>query len=157
MRVEFDLAEALSDFPVDALTSFRLRTTTTQPPHRLGSTLGATRVWRVPQAESQALPSNQPPIRPVYQHIREISGIRGSVSEPVFDDTPLPSFGELADHYLQTHGYSVHAILTIAHVLDTTATCMDFVNAISSRGMPVMEVYFLWALINIGQGTTVTT
>ncbi|KAG2104974.1 hypothetical protein BD769DRAFT_1393355 [Suillus cothurnatus] len=50
----------------------------------------------------------------------------------MFDDTPLPSFGELADHYLKTHGYSMHAILTIAHVLDTTATCMDFVNAILS-------------------------
>jgi hypothetical protein len=51
----------------------------------------------------------------------------------------------------------MHAILMIAHVLDTTATCMDFVNAILSCGMPVMEVYFLWALINIGQGMTVTT
>lgn len=67
--------------------------------------------------------------------------------EPEYDDTPLPSFGPIADWYFQSHGFSTQALLHIAHAHDTSQVAMDFVKVLSRKGMPSSEAFFLWGLI----------
>ncbi|KAG1798353.1 uncharacterized protein BJ212DRAFT_1305756 [Suillus subaureus] len=72
----------------------------------------------------------------VYQYMWELSSIQSTLhSPPPANDTPLPSFGDIPDSYLEAHGYSSHALLCIQHALDI------------SRGLPVAEAWWLWFII----------
>jgi hypothetical protein len=95
------------------------------------------------------MPTNAstPTPKTTYQHVREIDGICGTLDQPQFDDTPLPSFGHIADWYLQAHGYTSKALLHIAYAHDRSSSCQDFVTAIAAKGMPMAEAVFLWGLI----------
>lgn len=86
--------------------------------------------------------------RRVYQYMRELSGIQSTLySPPPADDTPLPSFGDVADSYLEAHGYSSRALLCIQHALDISVSGQQFVDDISGRGLPVTEARWLWFII----------
>ncbi|KAG1766624.1 hypothetical protein EV702DRAFT_1204090 [Suillus placidus] len=102
--------------------------------------------WRLPD-HSQTQSSNQSPI---YSYIREISGIQRAIPhlQPL-DSTPLPSFGFLADNYLQAHGYTVRALLHIQHAVHTSDSHEHFARTLSLQGMPVTEAMFLWTLISM--------
>ncbi|KAG2347641.1 hypothetical protein BDR05DRAFT_996723 [Suillus weaverae] len=95
------------------------------------------------------MPTNPsvPTPKVIYQHIHEIDGITDDLDKPQFDDTPLPSFGLIADWYLQAHGYTSKVLLHIAYAHDTSSSCQDFVMSIATKGMPMAEAVFLWGLI----------
>jgi hypothetical protein len=102
--------------------------------------------WRLPD-HSQTQSSNQ---SPVYSYIREISGIQHAIPHLLpLDSTPLPSFGFLADNYLQAHGYTMRALLHIQHAVHTSDSHKHFSRALSLQGMPVTEATFLWNLISM--------
>lgn len=84
----------------------------------------------------------------VHQFIRELSGITGAhYQASPHDDTPLPSFGDMADGYLQSHGYTARAVLCIAHAVEVSQSGEDFVRDISGRGLSVTEARWLWQII----------
>ncbi|KAG2119869.1 uncharacterized protein F5147DRAFT_767331 [Suillus discolor] len=84
---------------------------------------------------------------PIYQHIREINGVSGVALQLHFDDTPLLSFGPMADWYLQAHGYTVKALLHVAYAHDMSSSAQDFVDKLTDKGMARAEAFFLWGLI----------
>ncbi|KAG1745410.1 uncharacterized protein EDB91DRAFT_1080329 [Suillus paluster] len=45
------------------------------------------------------------------------------------------------------HGYTLKALLHIAHAHDMSSSCQEFVMAIAAKGMPMAEAVFLWGLI----------
>ncbi|KAG0697179.1 hypothetical protein DFH29DRAFT_1003968 [Suillus ampliporus] len=65
------------------------------------------------------------------------------------DSTPLPSFGFLADNYLQAHGYTMRALLHVQHAVYTSDSHEQFSRALSLQGMPITEATFLWNLISM--------
>ncbi|KAG1869963.1 hypothetical protein F4604DRAFT_1926745 [Suillus subluteus] len=101
------------------------------------------RAWRMPTGPA----TSNTNITPIYQHIREINGLNGVVLQPHFDDTPLPSFGPMADWYLQAHGYTAKALLHIAYAHDMSSSGQDFVDKLADKGMARAEAFFLWGLI----------
>ncbi|KAG1904841.1 uncharacterized protein F5891DRAFT_1184254 [Suillus fuscotomentosus] len=106
------------------------------------------RAWRTLADNHPSLAtSSNAPVR-VYQYMRELSGIQSTLySPPPADDTPLPSFGDIPDSYLEAHGYSSRALLCIQHALDVSMSGQQFVNNLSSRGLPVAEARWLWFII----------
>ncbi|KAG1882120.1 hypothetical protein F4604DRAFT_1991831 [Suillus subluteus] len=54
-------------------------------------TRNSTCAWRMPTNASTPTPKT------IYQHVCEIDSICGTLDQPQFDDTPLPSFGHIAD------------------------------------------------------------
>ncbi|KAG2364321.1 hypothetical protein BDR07DRAFT_1375130 [Suillus spraguei] len=104
--------------------------------------------WKKPAAPSTSTDSSKSPESPLlYQYLQEINVICGELHQLLFDDTPMPSFGAMADWYLQAHGYTMRAILHIAYAHDSSTLCTEFVKAITDKGMPVTEAHFLWGLI----------
>ncbi|KAG2153355.1 hypothetical protein DEU56DRAFT_907784 [Suillus clintonianus] len=106
----------------------------------------ALRTWRTttPGSASQIV-STSPR---VHQFIRDLNGIQGAhYHAPPLDDTPLPSFGDVTDGYLQSHGYTARAILCIAHAVEVSQSGEDFVHDISGRGLAITEAQWLWLLI----------
>lgn len=87
--------------------------------------------------------------RPVHQMVRELGCITGIIYErPAHeDDTPIPSFGDLADTYIYAHGFTHRAILGIKHAHDMALTCREFAGILVGKGMPWTEAAFLWCLI----------
>ncbi|KAG2154474.1 uncharacterized protein EDB93DRAFT_1102246 [Suillus bovinus] len=76
----------------------------------------------------------------VYQAVRELSGVQSAHYEPPpHDDTPMPSFGDLADSYLQSHGFTLRAVLCIAHAVDTSKSGWEFIDEISGRGLAISK------------------
>jgi hypothetical protein len=65
---------------------------------------------------------------------------------------PMPSFGDLADSYLQSHGFTLHAVLCIARAVDTSKSGWEFVDEISGRGLAISEACWLWVLITGDDG-----
>lgn len=106
----------------------------------------ALRTWRTttPVSASQIVGTSPR----VYQFIRDLNGIQGAhYHAPPLDDTLLPSFGDVADGYLQSHGYTARAILCIAHAVEVSQSGEDFVHDISGRGLAITEAQWLWLLI----------
>ncbi|KAG2743898.1 hypothetical protein P692DRAFT_20746194, partial [Suillus brevipes Sb2] len=93
----------------------------------------------------------------VYQVVRELYGVQSAHYEPPpHDDTPMPSFGDLADSYLQSHGFTLHAVLCIAHAVDTSKSGREFIDEISGRGLAISEARWLWMLITGDDGFSCT-
>ncbi|KAG0703467.1 hypothetical protein DFH29DRAFT_998464 [Suillus ampliporus] len=90
-----------------------------------------------------------------YQIIRKhnlaisLPSIATSARFLAFNSTPLPSFGFLADNYLQAHGYTMRALLHVQHAVHTSDSHEQFSRALSLQGMPVTEATFLWNLISM--------
>ncbi|KAG0698398.1 hypothetical protein DFH29DRAFT_1002837 [Suillus ampliporus] len=95
--------------------------------------------WRMPTGPSTSSTN----LASIYQHICEINGVNGVVLQLHFDNTPLPSFGPMADWYLQAHGYIVKALLHVAYAHDMSFLGQDFAD----KGMARAKVFFLWGLI----------
>ncbi|KAG1871912.1 hypothetical protein C8R48DRAFT_670344 [Suillus tomentosus] len=124
------MKEKVVESPVVEVSNLSL-----DPPKRLLSTV------------SSILGESSAPLR-VYQYVWELSGIQSTLySPPPADDTPLPSFGDIPDSYLEAHGYSSRALLCIQHTLDVSMSGQQFVNNLSSRGLPVAEAWWLWFII----------
>ncbi|KAG1745380.1 uncharacterized protein EDB91DRAFT_1246243 [Suillus paluster] len=137
-RTKSSMSSSISDATVhidQPSTSAHVDISTTQNP--------SARAWRMPTGPSTSGTNSAP----VYQHIHEINGVSGAVLQPHFDDTPLPSFGPMADWYLQAHGYTVKALLHVAYAHDMTSSAQDFVDQLADKGMARAEAFFLWGLI----------
>ena len=101
---------------------------------------------------STSLPSSPLQVTPtVYKHIRSLDKIVGAIHghpgiRPSHDPS-LPSFGDVADNYLQAHGYNLSALYHIQHAL-TLGHSHSFINYLASRGMAWTEAEYLWDLIH---------
>jgi hypothetical protein len=86
----------------------------------------------------------------IFQHVRNLSGITATLSEPpvVDDEPPLPFLGNLAKSYLQAHGYNTSSILHISCSYQQSSSADDFVNSLSRKGLPVTEAKYLWDIIS---------
>ncbi|KAG2157043.1 hypothetical protein DEU56DRAFT_905720 [Suillus clintonianus] len=114
------------------------------PPSTVSSILGES---SAPYNHPSLATSSNAPAR-VYQYMQELSGIQSTLySPPPADDTPLPSFGDIPDSYLEAHGYSSRALLCIQHALDISMSGQQFVYNLSGRGLPVAEAQWLWFII----------
>ncbi|KAG2128013.1 hypothetical protein DEU56DRAFT_915617 [Suillus clintonianus] len=136
------LSSSLSSLSISPATEHLQPTPTTWqlPDHPQPTT------WWLPD-HSQTQSSNQSPI---YSYIREISGIQRAIPHPLpLDSNPLPSFGFLADIYLQAHGYTMRALLHGQHAVHTSDSHEHFSRALSLQCMPITEAMFLWNLISM--------
>jgi len=87
----------------------------------------------------------------VYQHIRNLSGITATMSEPLaVDDTPLPFLGALAMSYLRAHGYDLSSVLHIFASYHKSHSADEFTTTLSLKGLPVAEGRFIWDIISNG-------
>lgn len=120
------------------------------------STPRRTRAWRTPTdtrpplaTSSQAPHAHQSSHAPrVYQYVQELSGIQSTLYSPLpADDIPLPSFGDVPDSYLESHGYSHRTLLCVQHALDVSVSGQQFVDNLSGRGLPITEAQWLWFII----------
>ncbi|KAG2101884.1 uncharacterized protein F5147DRAFT_776540 [Suillus discolor] len=109
--------------------------------------------WKKPAATSRSTTILSPESPLLYQYLREIDGIYGELCQPLFNDTPMLSFGLMADWYLQAHGYMAKAILHITCAHNSSASCIEFVKAVTD-GMPIAEAHFLWGLITCDNAFT---
>jgi hypothetical protein len=86
----------------------------------------------------------------VYQHVRNLTGIVDSLTEPpeptVQDERP-PSLGRVVDSYLEAHGYKDSSIFTIVCSYTDAQNVGDFVKSLCSKGMAQREVEWLWDFI----------
>lgn len=125
------------------------------PAFPLTSSPQSSRAWRTaaPAHSSTSLEASGTSKPRVYQAVRELSGVQSAHYEPPpHDDTPMPSFGDLADSYLQSHGFTLRAVLCIAHAVDTSKSGQEFVDEISERGLAISEARWLWMLITGDDG-----
>ncbi|KAG1895721.1 uncharacterized protein F5891DRAFT_1193895 [Suillus fuscotomentosus] len=137
------MKEKVVESPVVEVSNLSL-----DPPKRLLSTVSSILgESSAPHNRPSLATSSNAPVR-VYQYMRELSGIQSTLySPPPADDTPLRSFGDIPDSYLEAHGYSSRALLCIQHALDVSMSGQQFVNNLSSRGLPVAEARWLWLIV----------
>jgi hypothetical protein len=86
----------------------------------------------------------------VYQHIRALSGITSTLYQrPAIpaENAAFPSLGRSADRYLFAHGYNIAAFHHIEHATNSSDDLQDFIGYLHPRGMPWMEIVYLWDLI----------
>jgi hypothetical protein len=96
------------------------------------------------------VPIPTPTTAPIYQYVHEINGNCHTITQLLYDNTPVPSFGSLAGWYLLAHGYTPHALLHISHALDMSTTAADFINTLTGKDMAMMDEttnYSLRALV----------
>ncbi|KAI0371580.1 hypothetical protein BV20DRAFT_1051593 [Pilatotrama ljubarskyi] len=82
----------------------------------------------------------------LYQHVRDLCGIKQSFSSPVVNTTSVPSCGGALDTYLQAHGFDVDSKLIVARACQVSITTGDFVEYMVDYGLPVLEVKYMWVL-----------
>lgn len=93
-----------------------------------------------------------PPVPSIFSHVRNLSGIVGSLTwEPVPDNMPLPFFGHLAMAYLQSHGYNIPSVLHVFSTFQSTSTAEEFAAVLARKGLPLTEGNFLWHLIDFAR------
>jgi hypothetical protein len=139
--IEFNLAQLIIDSESSSYGQSSASVGTTLP-----VTPKALHTWRTATPGSALQTVGTSPR--VYQFIRELNGIQGAYYQALpLDDTPLPSFGDVADGYLQSHGYTARAVLCIAHAVEVSQSGEDFVHDISGRGLAITEARWLWLLI----------
>jgi hypothetical protein len=109
---------------------------------------------QVPVSVAQSVPassaigerSSDLPI--VYQHVRNLSCITATLSEPLaVDDTSLPFLGALAMSYLRAHGYDLSSILHIFASYHKSHSADEFTTTLSLKGLPIAEGRFIWDII----------
>jgi hypothetical protein len=83
------------------------------------------------------------------QHKRNLGGITLSYTRAskLPRQPHAPSLGELADDYLQSHGYDLEAMCTIAETYKHSSTAEEFSMSLASSGFAVAEALFLHRLI----------
>ncbi|OCH84870.1 hypothetical protein OBBRIDRAFT_839387 [Obba rivulosa] len=86
-------------------------------------------------------------LAPVYQYIRELGGLL-SVEYTPHDILDAPSLGVYADAYVQSHGFTRHAITQIYDALRTCKTQEKFVERLVALGHPVKQSKWLWYITN---------
>lgn len=87
-------------------------------------------------------------------HVRDIRGrIIRTLTQAPTDFISIPSLGIAADRYADSLGHTAYVILLLHHTYlqaSLLPTAREFfVNEISSRGMPLVEVEFYWDMIHI--------
>ncbi|KDQ50047.1 hypothetical protein JAAARDRAFT_51443 [Jaapia argillacea MUCL 33604] len=94
---------------------------------------------------------NEPSPLRVYQHIRELSGIKRSLTRLCSSEeqAPKPSLGEWADKYLERHGYTLRATNTVAFEAQASGSRDSFCSNLAKKGLPVCEADFLYDLIHM--------
>ncbi|KAL6307293.1 hypothetical protein BKA93DRAFT_823424 [Sparassis latifolia] len=95
--------------------------------------------------EYAAAASGPPPVY-IYQHIQNLAGIVKTLLGPCTDSTPALSLGHQVDAYLQAHGYSNDANMTICHAYSLSGTLEEFIEKLAPKGMPIKEIKYLWCL-----------
>jgi hypothetical protein len=85
----------------------------------------------------------------IFQHVRTLKGVVGSITDRNPLDTKFPffSFGEAVKEYLLAHGYEASAVKEIATASLTSSTVVDFIGHLCPKGLPVKEAEYLWGLI----------
>ncbi|OBZ76474.1 hypothetical protein A0H81_02990 [Grifola frondosa] len=105
------------------------------------------RILSPPQI-TQPSASTTPP--PVYRYERELHGIvRTHYDRVDREQVPILTLGYWVNTYLFTHGYSSEAMLIINNTLTRSSSEEEFIGYLAGRGMPVMELHFLWLLFGV--------
>ncbi len=86
----------------------------------------------------------------VYQHVRNLRGIKSTHSVPVADRLSVPSCGSAADTFLQAFGYDVESKVIVERELSQSVEMGDFVRRMSAHGLPVLEAKYIWYLYEYG-------
>lgn len=85
----------------------------------------------------------------IFQHVRTLKGVVGSITDRTPLDTRFPFlFGDAVKEYLLAHGYEASAIKEIATASSTSSTVVDFIGQLCPKGLPVKEAEYLWGLIS---------
>ncbi|RDX44773.1 hypothetical protein OH76DRAFT_1486797 [Lentinus brumalis] len=87
----------------------------------------------------------------VYQHVRNLRGIKSTHSVPVADRLSVPSCGSAADTFLQAFGYDVESKVIVERELSQSVEMGDFVRRMSAHGLPVLEAKYIWYLYEYGR------
>ncbi|KAL6298829.1 hypothetical protein BKA93DRAFT_830393 [Sparassis latifolia] len=98
------------------------------------------------QDHEYAAAASGPPSVYIYQHVRNLAGIVKTLLGPCTDSTPALSLGHQADAYLQAHGYSNDANMTLCHAYSLSGTLEEFIEKLAPKGMPIKEIKYLWCL-----------
>ncbi|KAI0674308.1 hypothetical protein C8Q78DRAFT_966290, partial [Trametes maxima] len=77
----------------------------------------------------------------LYQHTRNLRGIKGTHAYPQVDLTNVLSCGKSLDMFLQAQGYDVPSKLTIAYACSTSDTMDSFLLLFSSRPLLCMALF----------------
>lgn len=82
----------------------------------------------------------------VYQHTRNLQGIKGTHTFPQVNITKVTSCGPALDTYLQALGYDIDSKLTVAHACMSSTRVEDFVRRLIEYGLPILEAKYMWVL-----------
>lgn len=85
--------------------------------------------------------------RPVYQYVQELRGIT-SVKYGPRDFWNASSLEKHADVYVQSHGFTITAIIQVHQVLRMCITEEQFVERLVEWGHPVKQAKWLWFITN---------
>lgn len=89
-------------------------------------------------------------------HIRDIHGVViKTLTKAPTEYISIPSLGVAADRYADSVGHVTSVILLLHHtylqssLLAGMAAQQSFINEMTSRGMPLVEVEFYWDMIHL--------
>ncbi len=82
----------------------------------------------------------------VYQHTRNVRGIKGTQSSPCVNVQNAVSGGPQLDMYLQALGYDLDSKTTIAYACATSPVMEVFVREMVKKGLPMLEAKYMWIL-----------
>ncbi|KAI0669493.1 hypothetical protein C8Q78DRAFT_992614 [Trametes maxima] len=85
----------------------------------------------------------------IYQHVRGLWGVQQSLTHPLADVTPMPSYGPMLDTMLQGFSFNTESRLAIAHACNQCSTLGEFIGAMVPQGLVALEAKFMWGLVQV--------
>lgn len=82
----------------------------------------------------------------VYQHTRNLRGIKGTHSYPCINVQNAVSCGPRLDMHLQALGYDLDSKTAIAYACATSPVMEVFVREMVKQGLPILEAKYMWIL-----------
>ncbi|OJT11773.1 hypothetical protein TRAPUB_11680 [Trametes pubescens] len=82
----------------------------------------------------------------VYQHTRNLRGIKGTHSYPCVNTQSVVSCGPQLDMFLQALGYDLKSKVTVVYACATSPGMENFVREMIKKGVPVLEAKYMWIL-----------